>query len=119
MKETIKEWLIIASDAKKALGLDTILLFVGLLMFLGVIESPLTTAHDDIRTLLRQNQVLVIGEYGYRHVECVNRADVDATSDQAKFLRLKDRCDQNFSDVQRQMRSLGIILTSTGDKPHG
>ena len=115
MKDTLQEWLTVIGQAKRELGLDTILVFVGLLLFLGILPSPLTTAHDDIRAMLRQNQVLVIGEYNYRHVECVNRADVDANLDQAKFLRLKDRCDQNFHAVRRQLKSLGIIDPSTGD----
>ena len=115
MKDTLQEWLTVIGQAKRELGLDTILVFVGLLLFLGILPSPLTTAHDDIRAMLRQNQVLVIGEYGYRHVECINRADIDANLDQAKFLRLKGRCDQNFYAIQRQLKSLGIIYPPTGD----
>lgn len=107
---TIDQWVETLSNANKKLGLQTILVFIGLGFFTGIIPSALTQSHEEIQKMLGQNQVLLTGQYAFRYAECLNKGEADAGSNQGLWNRAYTRCTQARDDANSFMKSLGVKM---------
>lgn len=103
------EWADKIVDVKEKLGITAVILFIFLAAYFGFIPSPVSSALENIETLVRQNQIMIVDQYGYDYIQCRNKAEADSAGDPTKEIRFTRRCIEQAEQTRRHLQALGIM----------